>query len=156
VQKILVPVDFSPITATVIERGAALARALAGKVWLLHVVEPDPAFVGFDTGPDVVRKQLADRWREEHRQLQDEASRLRAQGTEATARLVQGATAETILAEAERLRVDLIVLGPHRHGTLHKMILGSVSEGVLRHAVCPVLIVPHGMLDRGPVGEAEV
>jgi nucleotide-binding universal stress UspA family protein len=144
----LVPVDFSPITGTVIEQAASLAGAVGGKVWLLHVVEPDPEFVGFDTGPDVVRKQLAGRWREEHRQLQEEAARLRDGGTEATARLVQGATVQTILDEAERLNANLIVLGPHRHGTLHKVILGSVSEGVLRQAACPVLIVPHGMLEK--------
>jgi nucleotide-binding universal stress UspA family protein len=144
-KKILVPVDFSPVSARIVEHATALARAFDAKLWLLHVAAPDPDFVGFDAGPESVRQQLADRWRDEHRQIQDRAAALRAQGIDATALLVQGPTVELILSEAARLHADMIVVGSHGHGTLHKVFLGSVSEGVVREATCPVLIIP----DRG-------
>jgi len=139
---ILVPVDFSPVTAAVIEQAAQLASAFSGAVWLLHVAPPDPDFVGYEQGPKTVRSQVAGEMRDTHRQLQEESTRLRQRGIDATAIQVQGATTETILHEAERLHADVIVLGSHGHGAVHRALLGSVSEGVLHRATCPVLLLP--------------
>ncbi|MBW2274656.1 MAG: universal stress protein, partial [Deltaproteobacteria bacterium] len=47
-----------------------------------------------------------------------------------------------ILAEAKRLAADMIVMGSHGHGALYRALLGSVSEGVLHKATCPLTIVP--------------
>ncbi len=52
----------------------------------------------------------------------------------------QGAPANEILQAAEELRADLIVMGSRGWGQLKAMLLGSVSEHVLHHATCPVLI----------------
>jgi nucleotide-binding universal stress UspA family protein len=139
---ILVAVDFSPVSDSAIEQGARLAQAFSGAVWLLHVAAPDPDFVGYDSGPPNVRQQVAHEMRDTHRRLQEHASTLRERGVEATALQVQGPTAETILHEAERLHADVIVLGSHGHGALHRALLGSVSEGILHRTTCPVLILP--------------
>jgi nucleotide-binding universal stress UspA family protein len=141
-KNILVPVDFSPITEAVIETAAALAAGMGSAIWLLHVAAPDPEFVGYDAGPQNVRDQVAGELRDEHRRIQERAAELRGRGLEVTALQVQGATAETIVREAERLQADLIVLGSHGHGALRRALLGSTSEGVLHHARCPVLILP--------------
>jgi nucleotide-binding universal stress UspA family protein len=139
---VLVPVDFSPVTPAAIEQAARLAQAFSSAVWLLHVAAPDPDFVGYEPGPSTVREQVAHEMRDTHRRLQEHASQLRERGIDATALQVQGATVETILHEAERLTADVIVLGSHGHGALHRALLGSVSEGVLHQATCPVLILP--------------
>lgn len=139
---VLVPVDFSEATDAVIAWAAGLAEALGGRLWLLHVAAPDPDFVGFEAGPDVVRDQRASELREEHRDLQGRAEVLRARGLDATALLVEGPTVEKILDEAERLGADLVVMGSHGRGALTRALLGSVSEGVLRGARCPVTILP--------------
>jgi nucleotide-binding universal stress UspA family protein len=139
---ILVPVDFSPVTADVVEQAARLAEAFSAALWLLHVAAPEPDFVGYETGPPNVREQVAHEMRDSHRRLQEHSSRLRARGIDATALQVQGPTTETILHEAERLKADMIVLGSHGHGAVHRALLGSVSEGVLHRAACPVLILP--------------
>lgn len=143
-KKILVAIDLSPSRQQVLDQATALARALGGQLWLLHVAEPDPEFVGYDPGPQVVRDSVAHEFREEHRGVQQVADELRAGGLDATALLVQGPTVETILAEAERLAVDMIVMGSHGYGALHRALLGSVSEGVLRRSSRPLLIVPVG------------
>ena len=80
-------------------------------VWILHVAAPDPAFVGFEAGPDVVRDQRAETLRSEHRELTRIAEVFRNAGIEATALLVQGETVETILDQAERHGAAV-----HRHG----------------------------------------
>lgn len=139
---IVVSIDFSPVMADVLERAAELGKAFAAAVWVVHVAAPDPDFVGYDAGPSTVRDQVAHEMRDTHRRVQDEADRLRARGIDATALQVQGPTVETILHEAERLHADVIVLGSHGHGALHRALLGSISEGVLHRATCPVLIVP--------------
>jgi nucleotide-binding universal stress UspA family protein len=106
------------------------------------VAAPDPEFVGFEAGPQSVRDQRAETLRKEHRLLQELADRARRRGIETKAVLVQGPTVETILAQAHKGKADLIVTGSHGHGALYKTVLGSVSEGILRGARRPVLVVP--------------
>jgi len=67
---------------------------------------------------------------------------MRKAGLDTTALLVHGATVETILKEASELEVDMIVIGSHGRGAMHQLLMGSVSEGVLRKSRCPILVVP--------------
>jgi nucleotide-binding universal stress UspA family protein len=55
--------------------------------------------------------------------------------------VVEGRPAAEVLAAAEEPGVDLVVLGARGLGTIGRLLLGSVSERVLQHAPCPVLIV---------------
>jgi nucleotide-binding universal stress UspA family protein len=141
-RNILVAVDFSPITERVVKRASELARGLDCHVWLIHAAAPDPDFVGYEAGPVGVRDQVAEELRHEHRELQAHADALRESGLEATALLVQGPTVEMILKEADRLDADLILIGSHGHGAVFRLLLGSISEGVLRRTKIPVMIIP--------------
>lgn len=139
---ILVPIDFSDASRTAIEVALEQARAHGARVWLLHVAAPDPAFVGFEAGPDVVRDQRAETLRSEHRELSRLAEIFRNAGTEATPLLIQGETVETILDQAERRGADLIVMATHGRGLMYQLVVGSVSEGVLHRSRVPILMVP--------------
>lgn len=145
-KNILVPIDFSEITSTIVATAESLAQAFSARVWLIHVAAPDPEFVGFDVGPQSVRDQRADHLRDEHRHLQEEAIRLRGAGIDATALLVQGPTVEKILSEAVRLEADWIVMGSHGHGAAYRALLGSVSESVVRGSNHPITIIPHSTI----------
>jgi len=146
-EAILVPLDFSEVSGAVIERAKELASGLSAKLWLIYVASPDPDFVGYDPGPQTVRDQVAAEHRDHHRSIQQTAEKLRREGIDATALCPQGATVATILQEAEKLSVDLIVMGSHGHGALYRTLLGSVSEGVMHKADCPVMIVPQRSLE---------
>ena len=61
---------------------------------------------------------------------------------ESTALFVQGSTAETIVRKATEIDADLIVVGSHGHGAMYQLLVGSVSEAVLRQSEIPVLVVP--------------
>ncbi len=139
---ILAAVDFSPVSDAVVAQAAALAAALRGSLYLVHVAAPDPDFIGYGAGPSSVRHSVASELRDTHRRLQDLSAGLRDGGLDCTALLVQGSTPETLIDEADRLDADLIVLGSHGHGILRRALLGSVSEHVLHHARRPLLIVP--------------
>lgn len=140
--KLLVGLDLSEFTDKIVNSAESLATALSARVWLIHVAEPDPDFVGWEAGPQTVRDDVAKKFRDEHRQIQKIASRLRSSGLDTTALVVQGVTVEKILEEASKLNADLIVVGSHGRGLAYQLLVGSVSEGILRESECPVLIIP--------------
>jgi nucleotide-binding universal stress UspA family protein len=139
---LLVAVDFSAVTERVIEVAAALARDCGGTITLLHVARPEPDFVGYEAGPQSVRDQVATEFRAQRRTLQDLADRLRAAEVETTPVVVQGSIAETIVEQATRIGAALIVVGSHGRSAVMDLLVGSVSEGVIRRSPIPVLVVP--------------
>lgn len=139
---ILTPLDFSSGTDRVLETAILFARAFGARLILVHVVPPDPDFVGYEVGPQHVRVHLAQQFHKEHRAIQDYADQANASGLNATGLLLQGPTAETILAEIGRTEADLLILGSHGHGALYKAILGNVAEEILRKCPCPAVIIP--------------
>lgn len=140
--RFLVPVDLSEATPPVIAVARRAAQTGDSSVVLLHVAEPDPAFVGYEAGPGVVREQVAHEYREQHQVLHSHAEALRAEKIETTALLIQGQIAQCILNEAERLGADLIIMGTHGRGAMFDLIVGSVSHAVIRDTSIPVLLVP--------------
>ena len=138
---LLVALDFSTVSDGQLEIVSRLARPKR-EIFLLHVAEPDPSFIGMEAGPVEVRDQVAREFHREHERLQTMADRLRASGHEATALLVQGPTVQTILKEADRVGAEVIVVGSHGRGKLFDLVVGSVSAGVIRKAKVPVLVVP--------------
>lgn len=139
---ILVGIDLSDCTDTIVKKTLEFSKVLAAKVWLLHVAEPEPDFVGYDVGPQSERDVLAEKFHLEHTEIQAIANNLRTEGLDATALLVRGATVDTILNEAAKLEADIIIVGSHGRGALQRLLVGSVSEGILQHAKCPILIIP--------------
>lgn len=139
---ILVPIDLSEGTDQIAEQAATLAEALKARMVLLHVAAPDPDFVGFEAGPDTVRAYMAEKYHAEHRAVQALADRFRGRGIDCVALVVQGPTVETILKEASKLEAGFIVVGSHGHGAMLHLLLGSVSDGVIRGTTVPVLVVP--------------
>lgn len=139
---ILVPVDFSDCAAKVLEVAAKTARAFNARLILLHVASPEPEFLGYEPGPQTVRDSVARELVEEHRMVRQMEQGLREQGLDVSALVIQGYPVEKVLDEAIRCKADLLIMGSHGHGTLRNLLVGSVTEGVLRKAGCPVLVVP--------------
>ncbi|MFZ0468339.1 MAG: universal stress protein, partial [Thiogranum sp.] len=127
----------SPIIARTLE----LATAFSSKVWLLHIVPParQPPF---NIDKDVLRKEMAGELRHEHKSLHHLAESLRERHADVTALLVEGAIIRTILDESERLDIDLIVLGCHRHGLLYGALTEFTEEGLLSKCPRPIMFVP--------------
>jgi nucleotide-binding universal stress UspA family protein len=57
--------------------------------------------------------------------------------------LVEGASGQMIIHTADEVDADVIVVGSHGHGFLARVLIGSVSEYVVRHSTRPVLVVRH-------------
>ena len=139
---ILVAVDLSAAATPVLQAAHAYAIAAKANLWLIHVAEPDPDFVGYQAGPPTVRQDVATQFRHAHKELQTRAEALRQVGLTVTPLLVQGPTAATLLKEAERIKADMIIVGSHGHGAVRHLLVGSVTEDILKQARCPVVVVP--------------
>jgi universal stress protein A len=134
--KILVPIDFSPVTESVVSWAASLARDRKATLILLHVQEAiaDSLAVGEMYYPRPVEENPGVR-----RALLEVVPNDSAVPCEH--RLILGCAPEGILNVADEERVELIVMGSHGRGWLGRLLMGSVAEQVMRHANCPVLIV---------------
>lgn len=141
-KSILVPVDFSDATAGVIETARQLAGAFHVRLVLLHVIEPEPDFVGFEGVPPAVHVQVPRDCEAERLQLERLKTAASEGGVEVLAVQQHGSTARKILEEAVAQEVGWIVMGSHGHGALYELFVGSVTTGVLKDAGCPVVVVP--------------
>jgi len=140
--KIMAALDLTTTTPAVLREARMWARRLDAQLYLIHVTEPDPDFVGYGAGPESVRLAVAHKFTRAHKQLEQAAAELRQEGIDTTALLLQGATIETILRESNNLSVDAILMGSRAHGSLHEILVGSVSKGVLQKSTRPLLLIP--------------
>jgi len=140
--KLLAALDLASSTPAVLREARNWARRLSAELILIHVAEPDPDFVGYGAGPESVRLAVAHKFTRAHQQIEALAVELRKDGIDAKALLIQGATAETILREADNLSADAILMGTRARGAIHDLMVGSVSKEVLRHSSRPVLLIP--------------
>jgi len=114
------------------------------EIHVLSVIEAVPAVVaGTAPGaPDVTSLQIrskAEAWRT----AASAAARLAAAGLRAEGVTVEGNPETAILDHAREWGADVILVGMRDRSLLEKLLLGSVSEGVVKHAPCSVLVVKH-------------
>jgi len=142
IQSILVAVDFSPTDKALLARASEMAEKFKARVWIIHVAMPDPYFVGYEAGPQYIRDIRAKDLRKEHKTLKRYADNCTKAGIKAESLLVQGPTAETILEEVKKLKIDLFVMGVHKHGFIDRLFSENNPSQLAIKSNIPVLIVP--------------
>jgi nucleotide-binding universal stress UspA family protein len=140
---ILCPIDFSKTSIRALTYASAFTSWYDAQLEVLHVV---PAF---DSGP---APAMSDRFEDggaypvSHDDVISEIRRAiivaGADGVEPRALAQQGRTHEMIVNRAQAQAADLLVMGTHGRSGFNRLLLGSVTEKVLRTAPCPVLTVP--------------
>jgi nucleotide-binding universal stress UspA family protein len=141
IHRLLCPTDFSEASDHALMQAAALARWYEARLTVLHVrltVTPHPDMPSggpmapwLETETEALRKQTT----EACRAIIDA-------GTPVDVAVLHGEPVPLILAMADSLPADLVVMGTHGTTGFQHLILGSVTEKVLRKATCPVLTVP--------------
>jgi nucleotide-binding universal stress UspA family protein len=136
--RILIAVDPSEIGIHATLVGLELASALGAQIAFVHVIAPD---ISEGAWFAVASPELT--LPPDHAISQVLASlRGRAPIPTETAKFVPvGDPVESIAEVARDWPADLVVIGSHGRDSLDRVLLGSVAEGVARHAPCPVLIV---------------
>ena len=148
-KKVLIAIDYNPVSEEVVNKGYDLAKEMDAEVCLLHVLSDVgfygaqyPTFMGYEgytgMGPDLDLNLEMRKIAEEF--MEKAASHLDDPGV--STHITDGSTAKALLAYAEEWKADLIVMGTHSHSTLEKLLLGTVAEEVLEKTEIPVYMVP--------------
>jgi nucleotide-binding universal stress UspA family protein len=135
--KILVPTDGSDCAFLAGKHAVYLAKSLGAGVLALNVIESDRAFhAGIHYADEVAQLEKSGiEATAQIKKLCDEA------GIPAREIMAKGSPVPAILETAGKEQADLIVMGTVGMSAVERVLLGSVSEKVSRHAACPVLLV---------------
>lgn len=156
-KRILVPVDFSPVMDALLALATEMARDCGGELHLVqvHEIAPLPVYPAATIGypgigvtemtvglPYSPKEAVSPPNEQRTHRLEILRRELEAQGLRVFAHAREGAVVEEILAAATEISADLIVMGSHGHGSVYNLLVGSVSEGVLKANRYPLLLVP--------------
>lgn len=145
IRKILVPTDGSDISLAAARYAAEIAKCMGAQVVLLNVAEVSALtqFVGYSVRGG--RQSIHGLREASESILRKTEQPFLAADVPVRTKIIEGFAPETIIREAEDGNYDLIVMGSHGAdgGVLRRVLfgLGSVAEGVVGNAPCPVLIV---------------
>ena len=135
---LLIPIDFSDCSLDAFEYGTVLAKSCDTVVSLLHVVEPLSYSLDFNLSHPIEDKQL-------RRQVESRLSKLTTVLTKEELRadyhLADKPAVESILKGIVDTKASLVVMGTHGRRGLSRLVMGSVTAGVLRRSFCPILTV---------------
>lgn len=133
-KKLLVTLDGSAFSEWALSYAAGLSRRTGASIELTSVHEPIPSFA-YDEW-----EAAAFEWTEEY--LAKARTRLGEQlKVDVSAWVGSGQVVESLLARADSIGADLIVAATHGRGAFSRAWLGSVADGLLRHASQPLLLV---------------
>lgn len=150
IQHVLCPVDFSDFSRRALDYAIAVARWYSARVTVLYVhpvtMQAVAELTGVAGGPqDGLVLSSADRERLRG-QLQTLTRPEAIEGVPVTFSVAEGDVAGEIVAEGQS--ADLLVMGTHGRAGFEHLVLGSVTEKVMRKATCPLLTIPRSSPDR--------
>ena len=132
--KILLATDASPLSKGAEDRALDLAQAYGSELLVLAVLEFSAQIYG--------QAPVTQEWREMlEKQVEEIVARAQSLNIVATGRVVEGTPYEVISTLAQKEKINLIVMGSHGRTGLKRLLMGRVTERVIGHAPCPVLVV---------------
>ncbi len=157
-QKILVALDHSPFCQTVFDEAIKYTQAFQGELMLVHVLSAGQAgsssspamplmpFPEYYPGISASTVELLEKaWQEFENEglslLKQYINKAQDAGVEAEIRQVNGAPGPSICKAAKDWGATLIIMGRRGHKGLSELLIGSVSNHVLHHAPCSVLVI---------------
>lgn len=150
-EKILVPLDGSEQSLRALDVAVEIATKFGGKLTLIHAYSvagvmaylPEPSTtVGVPVMSASDISKLAESAREAGKKILDEGKKhIKASGVEVHTVLEEGHPVHEIVRAAQEGKFGLIVMGARGLSHIRELLLGGVSDAIMHHAVCPVLIV---------------
>ena len=137
--KVLVPVDGSDNSLRALDAALILSEKIGAEVTAIHVMEDIPIL---HIQSEKLLRELLDAYKKETQQILSKCSDIATRkGLSITTKLLQGNVGSTILDFCEREKYDVIIMGSRGMGKFKELVLGSVSNKVVHHSSCPVMII---------------
>ncbi|HXW12433.1 MAG TPA: universal stress protein [Nitrososphaeraceae archaeon] len=137
--KVLVPIDGSDNSFRALDAALLLSEKLGAKVTAIHVMEDIPVL---HIQSEKLLRQLLDAYKKESQKILLKCSEISARkGLSIDTKLLQGNAGSIILDFCEKEKYDTIVMGSRGMGKFKELVLGSVSNKVIHHSSCPVMII---------------
>jgi nucleotide-binding universal stress UspA family protein len=143
-KNILVGIDFHDKTQLLIDKACELSKKYNAKIWLLHAAAPEPDFVGYEVGPKYIREFRALELKKEHKLLTEYTDQLKRKKVKADGLLIPGSTIDVIMEESEKLKIDLIIIGRHKHSFMYNIFFDNHTSEIIKNSDIPVLVIPLG------------
>jgi nucleotide-binding universal stress UspA family protein len=160
IRAILLPTDFSSCNEAALKLACTLAAESGAVLYIVHVHDVQHLTAAMGEAAYLYESE----WKEELRAAETQLCNVvpTAPGINYRHVCLTGSTVPELLDFADSRDIDLIVMGSHGRTGLSRLLLGSVAEGVMRRAKCPVLVVKqpmqrsdsNGTSAREPVGSA--
>ncbi len=141
VKNILFPVDFTESSEKVLPYVKYLADKLGAKTWVMHVIRGPEEFAGFEMGAAWFSSFETELVKGAEKAMERFIAESMGSMAPAGQKIAMGDAVEEILAYAKEIPADMIVVGTHGRKGLEKVMFGSVAEGVVKGATCPVVTV---------------
>lgn len=136
VRRILLATDLSPASEGATRHAIDLARDLAASLLIVSVIDPTARGV-----PGGRAQRMDQRRADRESAAQEVVIRGRAAGVPVSFMVWEGEPGPSIVDAATSEQVDMVIVGSHGRGSMGRLLIGSVSEHVVRNAPCPVLVV---------------
>lgn len=134
IRTILLATDLTPVSEQATSQAVELAASVGARLLIVNVIDPAAS-------PDDARRNRVDQLRADREPfLLDIVGRARGRLVEAAYLLWTGEAGHSIVAAAEAESADLIVVGTRGLDRAGRFLLGSVSDYVVYHSQCPVLV----------------
>lgn len=143
IRRLLCAVDQSDYSAYALLWASVLARAFSARLYVVHAAAVQPPLEFTHDQVDQVVEELEEAVKDAGDVIGGWAAELIPPGVEWETVVSRRQPVEAILAEADRLDADLIVLGTHGRGGFARWFLGSIAEGVMEDTTRPCLVVHH-------------
>jgi len=142
---LLVPLDFSDVTKDILNATRTIADAFNSKVHFIHAIDPGPSYEVYGFSPaEIPSSPMLERIRStSEERLLSVAKECGLPAERISTECITSLPVQGILSTAREQKADLIIIGSHGHGFLASILLGSVAQGVIRHAEFPTLVIPH-------------
>jgi nucleotide-binding universal stress UspA family protein len=139
---ILVPLDGSEPSFRAAKYAIKIAKMASANIICVHMVVKLPSYSAYTT-PALITEYIADAKRDAEKWYDGINSIAAKVGVNTTAETILDVTsvADSIIKYAREHNADLIIMGTKGRTGLAKFMLGSVANGVVSHASCPVLVV---------------
>lgn len=148
-KKVLIALDYHPVSETVAEAGYELAKKLSAEVCLMHVIADAsyyeisyPEFMGYVSVSEVGTsgERISQMQKNAEEFLEKAATHLNDPSVQT--HLADGKTKDAILNYSREWNADILVMGTHGHGVLEKVVLGTVASSIIERTKIPVYLVP--------------